>query len=102
MPSTLYGDLIDVGDTVFDTALGPGVVRFIYEGAAEYPIVVRFNGTREQAYSPLGRTPRFLQATLFWTNPVLIVPQKVAKPYWYAVQAGVVAMVEAMNESAGE
>lgn len=97
MPA-LHGDTVSVGDQVYDVAMGPGVVRFIYEGDAEYPILVSFSGNREQAYSPAGHTRRFLQATLYWANPILAVPQRVARPFWPAVQAGVVAMIEAMNE----
>lgn len=68
----LDGDEIEVGDRVYDTYLGDGIVKTI---TPDTRIVVVFAGTRMFTYDARGISTTG-RKTLYWHNPVFMIPRK--------------------------
>ncbi len=74
MPVTMDGDEVAVGDRLYDICLGAGeVTQMLTAGRFS----VRFLGDgREQAFTGDGMSPRSHIRTLYWHDPVIVVPRK--------------------------
>lgn len=68
----LDGDEVAVGDRVYDTYLGDGIVKNM---TADKRIVVVFSGTRMFTYDSRGISTTG-RKTLYWHNPVFMTPRK--------------------------
>lgn len=67
------GETVVEGDNVFDMVWGAGVVAQVHTSGT---FVVRFAGTRSATFSQDGNNVRYPGRTLFWRNPIVVVPMK--------------------------
>lgn len=82
MAASLDGDLVSVGDSVFDVVWGAGIVSQLHLSGN---FVVRFAGTRVATFTSAGVNTRYPGRTLFWRNPVVVVPTKDER-HWLLIQ----------------
>lgn len=92
MAASLDGELVVVGDRVYDMVWGPGVVAQLQLSGN---FVVRFAGTRTSTYTSAGVNTRYPGRTLYWRDPIIVTPVK-DEARWTLIQqlvAGIVASV---------
>lgn len=88
------GATVNVGDRVYDTAYGPGVVEQLL---VDSRFVVMFSTvSRRQTYSTSGTGVRFPTRTLFWHDPIIAVPAK-DDTGWLKIQQICRAVVETLR-----
>ena len=75
------GYIVEVGDTVYDTAYGNGRVTAVLTSNR---FQVAFPQGRSYVYSE-GVNSRFTVRTLFWRDPVVVIPTK-EEAKWTALQ----------------
>lgn len=78
---SLDGSIVEVGDNVFDTIHGPGVVIELMDFTNA--IIVQFPNGRSFTYKDTGVGPKPFK-TLYWGRPVAYTPNKgdSANPNW--------------------
>lgn len=88
------GSPLNVDDVVYDVTLGEGrVEQLLVDGR----FTVKFAGVnRSLAFDSRGVTSAYRVRTLFWRNPVLVVPLK-DDAQWTKAMAVCRVVVEAMN-----
>jgi len=70
----LDGFDVIVGDVVFDTAFGAGVVASLRDLNDRFE--VRFGDSRSALYTTSGIGPAIQRRTLYWADPVAFIPSK--------------------------
>lgn len=90
---TLDGQQINLGDSVFDVALGPGVVKLLTEAGG---VTVEFGRGRVGSYGPGGVARRFNNRTLYWHNPIITAPDKAAAR-WDILREAVAALAHSLR-----
>jgi hypothetical protein len=74
------GYAVNIADTVYDVAYGEGVVVQLLGSSNKF--IVTFEGiNRSISYDMNGIGPRPNKRTLYWHDPVLVVPAK-PEPLW--------------------
>lgn len=81
-PILMDNEVVAVGDQVYDTAFGLGVVTEI---RIDRRFVVLFENHRRSVYAGSGYTRELAHRTLFWRNPILIAPPR-NEQRWSLVQ----------------
>lgn len=87
------GENISPGDKVFDVLYGDGVVQ---ELLAADRFLVRFGGGRTGAYAASGIGVRFTRKTLFWNDPIIVLPYK-NNYQWLNMRPVLLTVIEAMR-----
>lgn len=91
----LDGSSIVEGDVVYDILYGPGTVVQILPADR---CLVRFaaaGGQKSISYSSGGVSPRFPARTLYWHNPVIVIPSK-REARWGSLRAAMTALRDAL------
>jgi hypothetical protein len=68
------GDVINTGDKVYDVLFATGTVTAVVEGAGSFRVA--FTDGRTHTYTADGKRARVAARTLYWKDPVVVVPQK--------------------------
>lgn len=92
----LLNQPVAVGAAVYDVAMGPGTV-VVVDDTLTYGITVKFQNGRSMGYSAAGHSPRFLQATLYWQNPVVEFPTNMENWRFRVVVAALASSIDATN-----
>lgn len=75
--ATLHGYPAKVGESVYDLVWGTGTIAEVLPDAR---LRVTF-ATRDYVFNDAGQSRSVQRPTLYWHNPVMIVPQK-SEPVW--------------------
>lgn len=97
MQHMMDGQLVELGDRVFDVAFGAGVVTYL---APDGGTTVTFDTNRTIGYNAAGNTRRFTHRTLFWHNPIAVAPPKEGNN-WAAVSASMKALAAVLVRQGG-
>lgn len=88
------GDVVLVGDTVFDVLFGTGTVT---ELLVDDRFRVKFpNKNQPMTYSTTGIGVRYSERTLYWHDPVITIPFK-SEPKWLALRPVVTDLVNSLR-----
>lgn len=71
----LDGFEVKLGDAVYDTILGAGVVVSLHDDSEERRFTVRFGQHRQLTYNEQGFC-HHKNRTLYWKNPFIVIPVK--------------------------
>jgi len=94
MQADMDGYAVAIGDTVYDTAYGTGRVVMIMSGG-RFQVV--FPQGRSYVYSGGGVNSRFTIRTLYWRDPVIVIPTREDNK-WSALQNVCRAVASAIRE----
>lgn len=97
MTTSLDGEPVVAGDSVYDMVWGPGSVLTVQMSGN---FVVRFAGTRTGTYTPAGVNTRYPGRTLYWRNPVIVVPTK-DEGRWTLIHQLVSGIVQSVRNWSG-
>lgn len=91
---TLDGEQVVVGDFLYDTQYGRGQVEQLL---VDNRVVVLFSGlNRRHVYNSEGVGTRFHVRTLYWHDPIIVVPAK-SDTGWLKIQQVCLAVIAALR-----
>ena len=92
---TLDGYELNKGDSVYDVALGAGVVKLLTDAGG---VTVEFGLGRVGSYGPGGVSRRFQNRTLYWHNPIVVTPDKPAAR-WDILREASTALAQSLRSN---
>jgi hypothetical protein len=89
------GANVVVGDSVYDILYGPGTVQQLLPADRFLVVFAAVGGQKSFSYNSTGISPRFPARTLYWHNPVVVVPTK-REARWGSLRVAITAIRDAL------